>query len=104
VNTLVVTNSRYFADATIHSVYCHGLRDLILVNAIPSGREHIRTISLSREYSEILVMSVGDSVEVINIASNSQISQFTPSNKVVSIGWMSDDEQIVCFSSLKDLK
>jgi hypothetical protein len=104
MKTLTATNSRSFADTTIHSAHCRDLRNLILVNAIPSGREHIRTISLSQKYPEILVISVGPSVRVINIERNDQMSQFTPSDKVVSIGCTSHDEQIVCFSSLKGLK
>jgi hypothetical protein len=96
-NTLAACNTKYFAYATILSVYCYHIRDYRLANIIGTRQETIYTLSFSQVNPDVLVLSVGDALWVVNVDANDLIMTIKVSEKVVSIGSSADDRQIICF-------
>ncbi|OHS97246.1 hypothetical protein TRFO_09489 [Tritrichomonas foetus] len=99
-NTLISRNAKFFAYATIISVYVYEQNTMNLINIITTGKDSIATISFAQKSPYIIATSFGSckKVEIIDVIENQQISQFSTSDAIVSFGWSNQDSQIICFS------
>ena len=98
LHTQATSNGKYFAYATILSVYVYEIKTLQLVNVISIGNGSIVTISFSVKKPETLAISYQSCVHVVDIRKNQLISKIKVKDTVVSIGWIKGDTGIICFT------
>lgn len=99
INSLVTRNSQYFAYSTFLSVYIYEQKTLNIINIITKNKSSISTISFAQKDTKLIAISFHSNlVEIINVVDNKLVSDFTLHSPTVSVGWLKQDTQIVCFT------
>lgn len=98
LHTQATSNKKYFAYATILSVYVYDIRTRALVNVISIGNESIATISFSKQYPERLAISYQSCMHIVDVCKNELIAKIPVKEAVVSIAWVKNDTKLICFT------
>lgn len=99
LNALVSKNSKYFAFATIVSVYIYEQNPIKLISVLTKSRKTICTISFAPKTPQIIAISYhAKQVAIIHVADNKCISKFETPEVIVSFGWLKLDSELVGFT------
>lgn len=92
-------NSRYFAYATIISVYIYDQSSMNLVNIISTGKDSISAISFASKSIELIAVSYNSQkVQIVNFIENILITEFQSPEVILNFGWSNNDTQVICFT------